>query len=656
MLSYNRPTFSSFHSWQRLTPHREWTCKACVKQKKQVEQVQPPEREIIVISSSSSVGSRDSSPARALSPMVAPPPLPVASSKAPKPWDVCCHPGCSEKPMNSGKMGILMCNAHFRMLNPADSEKLTAVHDKVRSAQATVDISRLAYGGAQARRDEAQLPASSGPGGLATGRDSLGRESLTNPATTTNGSSDPGRGKLKPPGEKKLMMKRTGRQAFPGFTSPPSSKSISGLGHTRPIHSPPRSPGTSQDGSPRKKQKLGHQASKSSEECLPPVRYAAGSYAEAFLPAYLPNVKNKLQGGTPPKSLPSVQPSPPAPRPGSRPDDASGSKKTLASSRFAPIRKMAGPPSLPKPHTSGPSSPAGSRSPSTGFGGKEGQTASLISRVGSSGSRVNTTVKEMDPKPGYSVRSELGQHHSSQRRSDDEFEGSGSTSSGKGDKSTSAGTEESALTTPEATPQAQPLRESGVSKAPPFPKTVDELDMSHFLEQGSMPKPTRPELRKPRVDMDSLDALIYRQEGASRPPPEVKVKLDVTKVKEQDATPSIDAPQPQSAPHYGHIDPRIHWPQPHSAAWHEAKQEEIQARGGRKARLGKAAESLRKVRSQENSLKFEDTLPEKIQDDPDWVRFIKKMSGIDEAPTPVPKKRGKPGPKPKKFLSNHSGL
>jgi hypothetical protein len=70
-----------------------------------------------------------------------------------------------------------------------------------------------------------------------------------------------------------------------------------------------------------------------------------------------------------------------------------------------------------------------------------------------------------------------------------------------------------------------------------------------------------------------------------------------------------------------HIDPRLHWPQPHSKEWHEKKQEEIKARGGRKANFGKIVERM-KARG---PVSFEDTLPQRIRENPKWVKALKSL-------------------------------
>ncbi|ERT03028.1 hypothetical protein HMPREF1624_01332 [Sporothrix schenckii ATCC 58251] len=103
----------------------------------------------------------------------------------------------------------------------------------------------------------------------------------------------------------------------------------------------------------------------------------------------------------------------------------------------------------------------------------------------------------------------------------------------------------------------------------------------------------------------SLDAYIYSQgeDVAPLPPPP-----EVAKSRErlEAASAAAAAPLPTSyssvssstsssarkAPDfvYAHIDPRVHWTRARPKAWHDAKQKEIAARGGRKANFGKAVQ------------------------------------------------------------------
>ncbi|KAL2023794.1 hypothetical protein VTK56DRAFT_1061 [Thermocarpiscus australiensis] len=164
--------------------------------------------------------------------------------------------------------------------------------------------------------------------------------------------------------------------------------------------------------------------------------------------------------------------------------------------------------------------------------------------------------------------------------------------------------------------------------------------------RASKPPPYQPPKQK-IVDPSSFDALIYSQPGASTPPPEVDIPPPApptTKPKPSPASAITDANaiaiangKDQSAPQdeedeplYADIDPRVHWPQHHSPAWHAAKQAEIRARGKKKANFGRAAHSLRQQRLRERGVSFEDSLPEKIVENPAWVRALRRLKGVVE--------------------------
>jgi hypothetical protein len=164
----------------------------------------------------------------------------------------------------------------------------------------------------------------------------------------------------------------------------------------------------------------------------------------------------------------------------------------------------------------------------------------------------------------------------------------------------------------------------------PFRSTFTSTQLPEKTLQPSRQSPPAPDDRKfqvpkpKEIDIDLFDALIYSQPGAVSPPPEVKT-----------AAARLPAPppkpgQPKDEPLYLDIDPRSHWPQPHSKAWHAAKQAEIRARGTRKANFGRAAQSLQKqLKQQEKAVSsFEETLPEKIQENPAWVRMLKRLKGL----------------------------
>lgn len=138
---------------------------------------------------------------------------------------------------------------------------------------------------------------------------------------------------------------------------------------------------------------------------------------------------------------------------------------------------------------------------------------------------------------------------------------------------------------------------------------------------------------------DAFDALIYGQ-GSSL----IKGKISDKSVSAPLPSPAhtgLEA-MPPIKPIYGHIDPRVHWPQQRSENWREEKGKRIELRGRRKARFGKAAQSLHQAHSDNRPASFEDTLPEKIQNNPDWIRLLKRMAGVPGLdPMPAPKRSRK---------------
>ncbi|KAH8785629.1 hypothetical protein F5883DRAFT_515208 [Diaporthe sp. PMI_573] len=107
-------------------------------------------------------------------------------------------------------------------------------------------------------------------------------------------------------------------------------------------------------------------------------------------------------------------------------------------------------------------------------------------------------------------------------------------------------------------------------------------------------------------DISALDGFIYGQEGSSQPPPGIVATAE-------------DEPLKRENVFYGHIDPRTHWTRPRSDEWYKKKEEEIQARGGRKANFGKAAQRMREQRLKENPDEWEESLPERVRNDEAWL-------------------------------------
>jgi hypothetical protein len=73
------------------------------------------------------------------------------------------------------------------------------------------------------------------------------------------------------------------------------------------------------------------------------------------------------------------------------------------------------------------------------------------------------------------------------------------------------------------------------------------------------------------------------------------------------------------------MDPRLHWPQPQTEEWYQRKLQKIEARGGRKANFGKAALRMKQLRPLEPQKSFAECLPEKIREDPVWLRALEKI-------------------------------
>lgn len=107
-------------------------------------------------------------------------------------------------------------------------------------------------------------------------------------------------------------------------------------------------------------------------------------------------------------------------------------------------------------------------------------------------------------------------------------------------------------------------------------------------------------------DVSALDRFIYGQEGSSQPPPGVLATTEPEPLK-------------RDTVFYGHIDPRTHWTRPHSDEWYRKKEEEIQARGGRKANFGKAAQRMKEQRLKETPDEWEESLPERVRNDEAWL-------------------------------------
>lgn len=142
------------------------------------------------------------------------------------------------------------------------------------------------------------------------------------------------------------------------------------------------------------------------------------------------------------------------------------------------------------------------------------------------------------------------------------------------------------------------------------------------------------------LDSSALDMLIYGQEASSEPPLGIQRPPGDEQKKRQDV-------------YYADIDPRTHWTRPHSDEWYRKKEEEIKARGGRKANFGKAAQRMREQRLNEDPDAWEENLPDRVQNNEAWLSAMRWLhtqeqgtqpSGSSQAnghvsPPPVRKKR-----------------
>jgi hypothetical protein len=175
-----------------------------------------------------------------------------------------------------------------------------------------------------------------------------------------------------------------------------------------------------------------------------------------------------------------------------------------------------------------------------------------------------------------------------------------------------------------------PFQANGIASSKPPRQPI------HYPIRPAQITTTQPvHLPKPKeIDISHFDSIIYSQPDASTPPPEI-IDLPTTSpsssLPPKPTTPPSATP-PKDEPLYLSIDPRIHWPQPHSQTWLAAKQGEIHARGKKKANFGRAAQSLQKQQQQQQGEKqaasFEENLPDKIAENAAWVRALRRLRGM----------------------------
>lgn len=135
--------------------------------------------------------------------------------------------------------------------------------------------------------------------------------------------------------------------------------------------------------------------------------------------------------------------------------------------------------------------------------------------------------------------------------------------------------------------------------------------------------------------VSDLEKFIYAQSGTSQSPPAGAGPIRRLQLKRQKTV------------LYAPIDPRSHWTRPHSEAWYQKKEEEIRARGGRKANFGKATQRMKAQRSKQDSETFEAGLPDRVLENGNWVSALRWFDeqnndgsqAIATSSTPVKTKR-----------------
>jgi hypothetical protein len=176
-----------------------------------------------------------------------------------------------------------------------------------------------------------------------------------------------------------------------------------------------------------------------------------------------------------------------------------------------------------------------------------------------------------------------------------------------------------------------PFQANGIASSKPPPQKI------HYPIRPAQITTTQPlHLPKPKeIDISHFDSIIYSQPDASTPPPEI-IDLPATSPPSSSLPPkpTTPSPPPKDEPLYLSVDPRIHWPQPHSQTWLAAKPDEIHARGRKKTNFGRAAQSLQRQQQQQGekqAASFEESLPEKIAENAAWVRALRRLRGMPPA-------------------------
>lgn len=136
------------------------------------------------------------------------------------------------------------------------------------------------------------------------------------------------------------------------------------------------------------------------------------------------------------------------------------------------------------------------------------------------------------------------------------------------------------------------------------------------------------------IDSATFDAYIYGQSNSQAPPPGLVIQQPPQPPKVISAEDAFSI----------HMDPRSSRIRPHTEEWYRQKEEEIAARGGRKANCGKAVQRLAEQRRNEpqDIESFKETLPDRVRNDDDWVAaalfFRDRIAGkpISAAQQPSP--------------------
>lgn len=161
------------------------------------------------------------------------------------------------------------------------------------------------------------------------------------------------------------------------------------------------------------------------------------------------------------------------------------------------------------------------------------------------------------------------------------------------------------------------------TKTTPTKVKVGQIDINDIPSRLKGRFATRtPLLEKQRQHLieerseSNLDAYIYGQAASSTPPPGLVIGR---------------RPAPelllQEKGFFVRLDPRNHRTRPHSDEWYRKKEEEIKARGGRKANFGKAAQRMREQRLKEDPSDFEASLPDRIHNNEDWLAATRWFQG-----------------------------